>query len=144
MEDTLYISHNIFLSKKQRYSLFDGKKIKVIGVSLQSWFPERNKQMGIECFSLYKLIPKRINDSRIKEFNNGYNIYIKNDNIQSIFGLFQKKEKKLNLPDAKNLLDVIDGGKEWMFISYDINKTNYKIKHTIEIKKIETFLESLN
>lgn len=140
MKDTLYISHNIFLDKQQRYSLFKGKKIKIVGVSLYNWTPDRKESS--EYFVLYDIIPKRNKESEIFHSKKGYTIYIKNNNIKSIFSFIKPKENFL-CSDVSDLLDISDGGKEWMFITKEIEKNNHKVKHTIEIKKLEDLVGSI-
>lgn len=140
MKQTLYIGHNIFLNKEQRYNLYYGKKIKVIGFNISC--NSLKKYNCIECFSQYYLIPRKKIKNKIKKNNKGYTIYIENLNMFSIFD-FLFTEKNKNNFSAKDLINIKDGGKEWTFIKQELNEINHNTIHTIEIQKIENLLSSL-
>lgn len=146
MRDTLYISHNIFLSREQRYNLYSGKKEKVVGVNVSCWSPKKMiENEYTESFCFYRIIPKRKTNYKIKKTQKGYLIYLTNNKIFSIFDFIynHKNENRVNDNDVKNLLDIKDGGKEWMFLKEETNQNNLTIKHSIEIHKLESLLESI-
>jgi len=134
MKETLYIGHDIFLNRKQRYNLYNGKKVKVIGINTCCWMPQ--KLDCTEFFSEYVLIPKKRSECKIKNNKKGYIVYINNPNMLSILDFLYKKEDKSSIC-AKNLIDIVDGGKEWLFLKQEVTQINYNIVHTVEIKKIE-------
>lgn len=140
MKQILYVGHNIFLSREQRYRLYNGKSLKVVGFNVCKSYPSK-EEVPLEYFCIYNLIPKKIKNYIIKKNQKGYTIYIDNLNIPSIFEFFYKNK---NTPcSAKNLIDIKDGGKEWVFLKKEENEKNFKTLHTIEIQKIESLLDSL-
>jgi hypothetical protein len=146
--NTLYISHNIFLSKKQRYDLVEGHAVKVIGTFTQVFADEKFKDPKDihEYFCLYNLIPKNKIFKNIYKTRQGYDVCLLNNKTKNSFLdriknlIFSKNEIQ---EDVKKLLDVCDGGAEWMFILEQDFKKNLILFHKIQIQKIETLLESL-
>ncbi|NIQ14906.1 MAG: hypothetical protein GTO02_11080 [Candidatus Dadabacteria bacterium] len=140
MNLTLTVSHNIFLSRKQRYDLFKEEPVDVIGVSIPVWYWQGvTSEPGNEVFCKYRLIP---NDSKIfvKHNNQGYEIYLPKKSYNS--------EDDTNNPvTLKNIIDHKDGGIEWIaFRQYGKAKRNKKtvdIVHFVDIKTIEELEESI-
>ncbi|MEI8270267.1 MAG: hypothetical protein WCG45_02770 [bacterium] len=130
---TLTIEHSVYLAKEQRYSLNNGEKITVEGFSVPVVFSRGNtSEPAKEVFCKYTLSNDG-EEKEIKRIEEGYEI-----NLQ------QKAE---NLPGSEILLDEEDGGKG-KFIFSQLQKVSYKgnsfnIIHFVELKKIETLLESL-
>lgn len=135
MEDqmlTLTISHNIFLTRDQRYLLTNKESIEVIGVSVPVWFYKGNtSEPAKDIFCKYILT----NDS-------------KSDPIMPL-----KEGYKINLPikveDSsveKRLLDITDGGTECLFYR-EYNKvykpTQYDLIHFVQIMPIEMMEKTL-
>jgi hypothetical protein len=147
MSSVLCISHNIFLTKEERYGLYENSSIQVIGVSIPVWY-NRNEttEPAIEVFCKYHLKCDNKHFQKNVEINDdGYEIKLFKN---SIFGGLSNKIKKYfkirenaYIPNAKSLLDVKDGGSEWCsFKSYD---SYHNIIHSIEIQKIENLTNSL-
>lgn len=123
---TLTISHNIFLTKEQRY-LFEkpDAEIEAIGVSIPVWYLNgKTSEPAIEVFCKYKL---KIDDGKkaVAKFDEGYNIFLPPflDNN--------------NLPIGIMIRDLKDGGKESLqYKEYSLIKKktiNYSVIHIIEI-----------
>lgn len=129
---TLTISHNIFLTREQRYSISNKETIEAIGVSVPVWFYRGNtSEPAKEIFCRYVLT------------NNA-----KSDPIVPIVEGY-----KINLPikveDSsveKKLLDIADGGAECLFYR-EFNKvykpTQYDLIHFVQIMPIEMMEKTL-
>jgi hypothetical protein len=153
----LTISHNIYLTKEERYKLHKEKAIEVVGVSLPLLI-EKNKipSSPNEVFCRYQIINDKKRSESIKIFNNGYRITLPQD--------LRKRKPKLNLDDWRflkekekinwyqanpspktpdNLLDVPNGSGG--FLSFNCNTILKKIDvlHFIEIAPIEILHKSL-
>lgn len=146
--DSLYINHNIFLNKNQRYKLAAGERISVVGTSLSVRGSEKFKDPKDfnEYFCLYNLIPKKIILKNVYSTKQGYDIYLLNSTSKNNFFdyfknlIFNKNEKQ---EEVKKLLDFKDGGSEWMLIFEQDYKKQFIIFHKIQIQKTEVLLESL-
>jgi len=129
---TLTISHNIFLTREERYKVTNGEPIEILGISVPVWFFKGNtSEPAKEIFCKYVVT------------NDGKNAPIFSTNIG-----FQ-----LNLPriiddqnSEKKLLDIADGGEECLFYR-EFNKVNtpinYDVIHYIQIMPHEIMLKTL-
>lgn len=144
---TLIVSHNIGLTKEERYKLHNGETIDVVGVSVPVWLEKgTTSEPANEVFVKYKLTNIKKNQ-QIKTNEFGYEINIPQINTEV------KEESSINFPNSKNLLDIKDGGIEFLeFKQYsqssliiDGEKTNRNLNvvHSIEIRKIEEIINSL-
>ena len=130
---TLTIEHSVYLTKEQRYSLNNGEKVIVEGFSVPVVFSRGNtSEPAKEVFCKY-ILSNEGQEKEIKRNQEGYDI-----NLQ------QKTE---SLPGSEVLLDEEDAGKG-KFIFSQLQKVTYKntsfnIIHFVELKKIETLLETL-
>ena len=69
---TLVISHNINLSREERYNLHQGKPVTTVGVSVPVWFEKGNtSEPAQEVFVLYRLT-NTSDDYALWEFNEKY------------------------------------------------------------------------
>ena len=156
----LSVSHHIYLSKDERYSLHNEESIEVVGVNSPVWFYKGStSEPAEEVFCKYILQNKK-NDPDIHTTEEGYIINlprITNDDIFEISdevwrGMsenerhkwYEKNETPIN---SKRLLDLKDGGGGYMSWRqdnqiYKNNKVLY-IKHFIEIKDISILENSL-
>lgn len=140
--ELLYFDHNIFLSKKNRYELYNGKKILVKGaytfIKESEKFTKTNEIFENYCF--YELIPKKFVFKTIKKSFKGFNVYLeKSDMKVTIFDFFKEflfsKNKQKEI--IKNILDIKDGGKEQIFIQDQEYFKKMCIKHKIMIQREE-------
>lgn len=146
MNSILCVSHNVFLTKEQRYDLYEGKQIDVVGVSVPVWFYDKSEtsEPAVEVFCKYIISSDNKKSKGIDVTDDGYRIYLFNDTgvlptkIKKFF-----KKKKDHIPCSKLLLDVKDGGAEWInFKVYEVSDY-INIIHSVEIQKIENLTDSL-
>jgi len=138
---TLTVSHNVFLNREQRYNLFDGKEIEITGVSTPIWYYQgQTSEPGNEVFCKYKLIPNE-HKILVKHTDVGYDIYLprKTEDLEN---------NKANPLTVKNILDIKDGGIEWIafrqFAKAKKNKKTVNIVHFVEIKTLEELIDSFS
>jgi len=123
---TLTVSHNIFLTKEQRYLFAEpDAEIEAMGVSVPVWYLNgKTSEPAIEVFCKYKL---KIDDGKkaVAKFDEGYNIFLPPFLDNS------------NLPIGIMIRDSKDGGKESLqYKEYSRIKKktiNYSVIHIIEI-----------
>lgn len=158
---TLIISHNIYLTRDERYELASGKDITVVGISIPVWFYKGNtSEPAPEIYCKYMLSNKP-NEYPVCTYEQGYKINLQQipQNIElkkkpknwNEYSLNQRIEwyKRYNYPISGNdLLDVEDGGLE--FLQYNhynkivgINGT-INATHVIHINKLELLLNSFD
>lgn len=157
-QTVLCVSHNLWLTREQRYALHRNNEVKVIGVSCPVWFDKgKTSEPASEIFCQYRL--NTGNQLRIKQTLNGYDVLITNnskptDLPEFLWEMLSEREKETtimelnkNFVGSKSLLDIKDGGSEW-FAFKQYNKTvrqNVPIDviHFVELKDMETLMESL-
>ncbi len=133
---TLNVSHNIFLTKSQRYEISNsGSIIEAIGVSVPVWFiAGKTSEPAKEVFCKYVL---SINDSKkaISKFAEGYIINL------------PKKLENINISISDILKDEKDGGKEMLqYKEYSSSKrklVKYNVVHIVEIYDESILLNSI-
>lgn len=123
---TIAVSHNIYLTYEERYSLHENKKIETTGISVPVWFYKGStSEPGNEIFCKY-LITCQKGERPIKHNQQGYEI---------------------NITNSLNLLDLKDGGSEWLnfkqFNKVKKGKIFYNFIHFVEIKPIEILLRTI-
>jgi len=128
----LTISHYIYLTKEQRYQIFNGEILEVVGVSVPVWFMGGNtSEPGKEVFSKY-IISKNLDTFGLSIFEEGYRINL--GNMQH--GI-----------DVRRLLDFKDkGAQELIAKGYgkvDIRGKVFNAFHCLEIKPIELLMDTL-
>ena len=169
----LFDHHHIYLTKKQRYELIEGKEVKVLGISVPIWFIEKNAKTtepGEEVFCEYLLVVGKNPDiniwPNIKE-KRGFKIIIpEKDENYIVPALEDKKVAEMskeeresyyslrdkwfeNNPEPKTvdmLRDLPDGISE---LKFEITKESeipiakLNASHQIEIKPIELLEETI-
>jgi hypothetical protein len=160
---TLTISHLVFLSREQRYNLFHGNDLEVIGVSVPVWLNKgESSEPAIEVFAKYKLMNR---DDRIfiRQKNGSYEVTVPpieespNDPLpDEIWNVLTPEEQdKWHIdnepnPSLINLLDIKDGGCGWLaFRQYSkLEKTSpvgaLHVIHFVEIKDVTELEQSLS
>lgn len=140
MNLTLTVSHNIFLTTQQRYDLAEGVEQVVIGVSVPVWyFDGKTSEPANEVFCKYIIkISDAITD--IKYEDDAYVIRVAKN--------FSNEETKERSPViVKNILDIKDGGSEWLaFRQLSKTKKNKRLinmANFVEIKDMNVLLETL-
>lgn len=166
----LIITHNIFLTKDDRYDLANGTSIEAVGVSLPVWFDPKGKtsEPAQEIFCNYVLV-NPINPNEhipVQQTDNGYLITLPQipekykpvrltDEVFRDMNSEQRSiwyEQHAEPPNGKNLLDIKEGGSEYLKFE-EHNQAKIKapemkdiytqIIHCVEIKKIEDLEKSL-
>jgi hypothetical protein len=137
MAKILTISHYIYLSKEERYQLFNQIPLETVGISIPVWFDKgTTSEPAKEIFCRYCITNNKTSKS-ISSNLEGYNI-----NLPQNF-----KNYKLYESSAIRLLDAKDGGCEELAFKQNakLNKDNknYSVIHFIEIKPIEVLLETI-
>jgi len=147
---TLTISHYIYLNREQRYKLHSGESLEVTGVSIPVWFHRgTTSEPAKEMFCKYKLTNEAINKA-IMPMEEGYNINLPQklelgggnvpEEVQDVVAV--------QLGTSERLLDVKDGGSEWLeFRQYNkvqqgIHKFN--VVHFVEIKPDELLQDTMS
>ena len=138
----LIISHYIYLTKEERYSLHEGKPIETIGVNVPVWFEKGStSEPAKEIFCKY-VIENQTKDKTIKLLKHGYylNLPQKTEEEKKFFLLQQNTSEKL--------LDVPDGGSEYLEYKHmgSIMRNNKEmlVIHFIELKPIEVLESTLS
>ena len=159
---SIAINHNIWLTRDQRYSLHEGNTIVVVGVSLPVWVfkDKKTSEPAKEIFCKYHL--KKSDESPIKILEDGYEITIptregtlpkisdeewrdlNQNDPDKLEDMYRKCQNECN---TKNLLDIKDGGSEYLNfrehnkISIDNELINFI--HFVEVSNIEVLIDSL-
>jgi hypothetical protein len=149
---TLTISHHLYLTDEQGYSLHDGKMIEIFGVAIPVWFHKGNtSEPAQEVFCKYKITNDKSGPNIIcnqEEFIvNMPHIDITQNNDIKIDELF-KKSVQLKIGTSDNLLDIKDGGNDHcdfkLYHKLEINKKLHHLIHFFEMKKLDSLLDSLD
>lgn len=140
MSLTLTISHNIFLNHDQRYSLFNGETVEVVGISVPVWYYQGvTSEPANEIFCNYKLVPDE-HKVHVNYNKKGYEMFLPRS-------AYQPDGDTTNPITLKNLLDIKDGGIAWLaFRQFGKAKKNNKIiniVHFVEIKTTEELEASI-
>jgi len=155
---TLAIAHNLFLTREERYRVYDGEPVQTVGASLPVWWKGvTTSEPGVEVFCLYIL--RRVGDIlSIKSTNEGYIINLPIGDkweplSDEMWKSLTKDQQELwyrnhePSPSVDDLKDIKDGGREWLAFRQLQNITKNKklldVIHFVEIKPIEILLESL-
>jgi hypothetical protein len=145
---TLVIAHNIFLTREERYNLQKGEPLEVVGVNVPVWLHKKvSSDIPQEVFCKYRLYNEGKNKA-IVVTSNGYTITIPKEKPKEVENVPPAILEGLGIREGGTcLLDIKDGGSEWMeFKQYNKmiqkDKTFY-IAHFVEIKPIEVLMETM-
>jgi hypothetical protein len=158
----LAVSHNIHLTKKERYALADGETVEVIGSNIPVWFYNFNtSEPAAEIFCKY-IIHNAKGESYISAIKDGYEINIPQlpENYMEPPTISDEEWRKMSLPEqqewyakhpvpptGKDLLDLTDGGSSHMRFQHEVMSKwrKYRVKHIhqAEINDIEKLKQSL-
>lgn len=157
----LTISHNIFLTKEQRYALVSGEEQVVVGVNVPVWLDQGyTSEPAREIFCKYYINNKN-SDRLVSCGKDGYSISLPSkgnylrlrrptDEEWRSMSLDDREswyEKNMIPPCAESLLDLKDGGGGYLRFRYrsNLSKNEQKIPvyHFVEIKPIEDLIASL-
>jgi hypothetical protein len=155
----LSIHHNIHLNEEQRYGLHQGKNVNVVGFSIPVWHLNNfTSEPAKEVFCNYyiknpkKEIPIKILTDGYEinlPYREGKKIEISEEEYQKLLFENRKKldemySKTIKEVSSKNLLNIKDGGSEFLYYrelnTVLIGKKNLQIMHHVSIdciKKLE-------
>lgn len=156
----LTISHNIFLTRDERYSLHEGEDLEVLGVSVPVWvYDGGTTEPASEIFCKYKLLNRERKVS-IKTNPTCYEISIPKTSKVSPTGMPQSLWNNLSLEEKQmwkytesnlnlgTLLDITDGGSEFLvFKQYNKSRKrglSINLIHFVEIKDISELVENIS
>lgn len=130
----LTISHYIFLNREQRYKLYDGDLIEVVGHNVP-FFKKNKIESAKEVFCQYYITSHNLPTMILRSID-GYIINI------------SKNLTKITDVDIKKILDVKDGGCEEISCKHIgktlINKKVVRTNHFFEIKTMELLLDTIS
>lgn len=147
---TLIISHLLYLNKDQRYRLHSGEPIETVGVSVPVLFEKGStSEPAKELFCKYTLTNEPPNKG-IVPTEQGYILNLP----QKIVAETKTNEEKLKLdalnkvPTSENILDVRDGGHQYLHFK-QYNKIHFSniemnIVHIIDIRDEDFLIDSLD
>lgn len=159
----LTISHHIFLTKEERYAIFNGEMIDVVGHSLPVWLAKNQSKPIEEVFCKYSIENNKNKKSgTILLTTQGYRINLPQipKTWKAAIPLTDNEwltmsEKELSIwykkhsapKNAKYLLDIVDGGGAYLRFKFtdvvEPNDKKIKIVHYCELNRIETLRDSL-
>jgi len=157
---TLVIAHNIFLTRDQRYVLYEGNSIEAVGVSIPVWFFKgTTSEPACEVFCKYLLtnakkdIPISITEQGSYMINmpqapdNYKTPKITDKKWREISDKEKYYEEYPEIDTAENLLDIEDNGSEYLnFNQYNKVKKDNKmmnVVHCVEILAMKQLEETL-
>ena len=160
----LTISHNIYLTREQRYSIHEGKDLCVLGASVPVWYVNKlSSEPAKEVFCNYYLKNSK-NDLPIQIMDDGYQIYLPmraaKSNKPSLTNeewrlLCQQNAAKIESyykgrmveVSSKNLLDPIDGGGQYLYYKehnkIKQNGETINLMHYVVIKDMSELTDTL-
>lgn len=161
---TLAISHNIFLTKEQRYALHNRQDTEAVGISVPVWFIKGNtSEPAEEVFVKYLIKNCQEDQAYIKNIKSGYVV-----NVPQLPASYKPPER---IPDdewremgvirqelwyadnkapasSNGLLDIKDGGGGYLSFKATSkttkNNTAISVVHFIEINSCEDLTETLD
>jgi hypothetical protein len=158
----LLVSHNIFLTRDQRYTLIKGNPITVIGVSLPVWFTVKGgktSEPANEVFCNYRIANKE--GPLATAYENGYDINLPQlpDDYEVPSKPTNEEWRKMSFEDREkwyadnkllmtidNLRDIDDNGGEYLRIEEQktlvLPNGTTPIVHVVEIKKFDVLEET--
>lgn len=157
----LSLSHFIYLTREERYSLHDGIPVNVIGITLPVWFHRGDtSEPASEVFTEYLIENDPDKDSIIYTTFKGFQfnlpqipkdferVEVSNDEWRRMSDLDKKDLADMNEEplNSKLLLDLKDGGSEYLHWEQHTKKNKGKrvlaIKNYLEIKDVSKLEES--
>ena len=153
----LTISHLIFLTREQRYALINQETISVIGVNVPVWVNgSKTSEPAVEVFCRYEL-QNQPTVVQLLQTVDGYLINLPqkkdaeappvSDDMWRAMPIEEQEawyKRYRQNHSASNLRDIKEGGSQFLQFHYISLTKELKIVHNVEIKTMETLIESLN
>lgn len=158
---TLAISHNVHLTREQRYALAGGEPVSVVGVSVPVWYAGgRTNEPANEVFCNYAIRNAPGEDGGIRIRKDGYEFNLpqpylaKPDDVEDGEWENLDPEKRLEAAEERhqtlssdNLLDVRDGGStrlSFSCLTHGVVRGVFTtVYHTVLIADVQELLDSL-
>ena len=145
---TLTVSHYLYLTKEQRYSLNEGEDINIVGICVPVWFSKGNtSEPAQEIFCKYKIQNTR-QGVNIKQNDNGFTIIMPNLEADDSVNEELMKTAQNKIGTSESLLDLADGGKEFsefkLYQKLQVNDELHHLIHYIDISPIEVLTKTIN
>lgn len=164
---TLFVHHQIYLNKEEVNELNNKKTLTIRGVCIPVWFHKKDtSEPAEELFCNYILKNNKINKKvmvlKDEEMPIGYKIYLPQvpksykprEMSNESWREMTPDEQNMwfydhPVPDSiENLLDVKDGGNEYLSFDYKdrfpVEDEKYvTIRHCVEIKRTENLMKTL-
>lgn len=165
----LYVWHNLYLTKEQRYDLINRKAVKCVGVSLPVWYKDKSSEPANEVFCEYH-IENKPGKEYVRARDKHYNINLPQSNLgepepvdYDLISKMPKEQYEAYLyyrtkaikhmdkqVSADNLRDIQDAGSEYLRFETSAKGNLAKdrgiiviIHHVVEIKTIELLEQTL-
>lgn len=137
---SLIVSHNLFLTKEERYKLVRGETIKITGSNVPVWASKKlTTEPAVEVFCYYIISNDPTVPTKVSTFDQGYLVNMPNFNDDG------GKIAIESIPEIEKLKDINDGkGAEYLFFKYIKEVKNHKIFHFIAIKDFKELTNSLS
>jgi len=158
---SLTIHHKIYLTKEQRYALHEGIDLVLTGVSIPVWFTKNfTSEPGREVFCRYYLKNSK-RDTPIQILKDGYEVVLPHRKSSrpeisdeqwrelSRQGKLEEEyySKCVTEVSSKNLLDIKDGGSQYLFYrehnQVKKDDTTMKIAHFVTMEDMSVLTDSL-
>lgn len=114
---TISVLHKIFLTKEERYALHQGHAVRVMGISVPTWFiGDKTSDPSQEIFCEYTIVNNKAGSRPVTPAAKGYTIFLPqtHETMPKVVNPFQgtASEERVRPPTSFNLLDMKDGGCE--------------------------------
>lgn len=142
----LFLTHQIFVTRKQRYSIYQGEKVETVGSLIETTSINNNKDFfPKETFVKY-YIDIEVSEKNVEPVLDGYKMHLPVTFVHSEINLEKIDiEKTVFIED---ILDNEDGGREELFFKwknfYTEKNKKFIISHTVFIKDMKTFDNSIS
>lgn len=144
----LFLNHLIFLTREQRYDLYSGAKLKVLGTCIEVTNINNDKEYKLpkEIFLEYEIDTEQAED-KIQIAGSYYKIHIP---IKYMISDIEENKKltedSYDTVYSEDILDLDDGGREEYFFRfrkiYVIQNKRVISVHSVEIRDISVFENS--
>lgn len=146
---TLTISHYLYLTKDERYSLNEGKEVQTVGVCTPVWFQKGNTSEPAQEYFCKYIIKNPRTGANVKQTEQGFDVYMpcliaeeEGVNLQT------KKIMQKKIGASECLLEPKDGGyshSEFRILQkLQVNEDMHHLVHFFEIKPIEILTDTLS
>jgi len=144
----LFCTHQIFLSREQRYDLYHGITVEAVGSLIQTSVVDKHKNLTKEVFLKYK-IDMDIAEDKVEVLKNSYNIHVPTKKYEEDEEVKEGFKENINSTFVweNDILDYTEGGHELLYFKYrkiyTIESKKILVMHSVEIKDIKILEKSI-